>query len=614
MPTQKLTLEQQQQLLHAACLAVLNSPDTVYPIRFDPFEHFVSKVIKFLNNLVYFLLALALIWFSSFISFKSFILLVISLGLVNLYSFHGKYAIRNVAHWYWYKYTDNHKGGHESNCVPSPIDNSRYCSTLGVEDDAGLFFDPECDGCCYCSSLEGEDAGSHYSEANGYCYCSTLGEKDNAGAIESNTRCYCSSLEGEDAGGIARGDDVIVEGDSTHLPGDIDLGDGHGANDINLVVGEIGSVSINLVVHNVEISGNINPAFLENKLLSPPIEKMGYDIVSVSYPFVELLEKECGDSNTPFSYIKNSTKVQDSVRHSRLRVRRFTRSRPGVPRCTRLRPLRFAGGSSFRCSSSLVEYMEIDSCDKLEEMASFCEPMDIDSFEEISAGDEQQLVVGNFGSFSFGYVPNLKEGSFEPVATGAGSPVCTIPFLTPSFGVSLPPSSNGIFLKEPVPSDFCLPVTDIKFETSVSDERELVSIPELVAQEDIAKTKVEQVSSLVEAIICSPIRPLVTKVPSCLKSKAGVPTGSSTTVTTTTTTRPLVEDPFDSKPLNRMAFTSSSSAPTTTSKKSFLNSLFDDAEEEEEEEIKKEEEKKEAKKPMKKDGRKVAQPKARIRR
>ncbi|GAA5811263.1 hypothetical protein MFLAVUS_004696 [Mucor flavus] len=556
MPTQKLTLQQQQQLLHAACLAVLNSPDTVYPIRFDPFEHFVSK------------------------------------------------------------------GGHESNRVPSLIDNSRDCSTLGVEDVIGSLVDPEKAGCCYCNSLEGEDAGSHNSEANGHCYCSTLGEKDDAGAIESNTRCYCSSIEGKDAGGIARGDDVIVEGDNTHLPGDAGLGDDHGANDINLVNGDLlGSVGTNLIVHNAEISGDINPAFLEHKLLSPPIEKMDYDTVPVSYPYVKL-EKECGDSNTPFSQSsipvlrhqllladvdKAYTKVQDSVRRSRLRVRRFTRSRPGVPRCTRLRPRRFSNDSSFRFSSSLVEYIEVDSFDELEEMAGFCEPMDIDSSEEMSAGDDQQLAVGNFGYFSFGYVPNLKEGSFEPVVTGAGSPVCSIPFLTSSSDVFLPPS-NGIFLKESVPSDG-VPVTGTKFETSVSTKRECTPVPEPLVQENVAETtKEKKASSLATATIYSP-RPLVKVSSACLKSrpaatcKPRAATGSSATTTTFTTARTLVEDPFDSKPFTpimkpeRKASTAAiagpantattSSATTVTTEESYSNSaifnaLFGDVKEEEE--------------------------------
>ncbi|GAA5809678.1 hypothetical protein MFLAVUS_003090 [Mucor flavus] len=606
MPTQKLTLEQQQQLLHAVCLAVLNSPDTVYPVRFDPFEHFVSKVKNFIRNLVYFMVALVIILFSLFLSINSFTLLVVTLGLVKFYSLYGNFLIRRAAKWYWYEFTDNQKRCHESNHVHSLIDNSCYCSTLGVEDDAGLFFDPECDGCCYCSSLEGEDAGSHYSEANGHCYCSTLGEKDDAGAIESNTHCYCSSLEGEDAGGIARGDEVIVEGDNTHLPGDIDLSDGHGVNDINLVAGElVGSADDNLIVHNAEIFGNINPAFLEHKFLSPPIfEKTDYDTVPVSYPFVES-EKVCGDSNTSFLYFKN-TKVQGSVRRSRLRVRHLIRSLPGVPRCTRLRPLRFFGDSSFRCSSSLVEYMEVDSLDKLEEMASFCEPMDIDSFEEMSAGDDQQLVVGNFGSFSFGYVPNLKEGSFEPVVTGAGSPVCTIPFLTPSFSVHLPPS-NGIFLKESVLSD-CVPTVGTKFETSVSEERGLTPIP--VIQENIAEA-ITLPRSLVKETSSKPMM----KISSCLKSKPKNQTASITTTATTSTTRPLVEDPFGSKPLNRTAF-SFSAATATADKaeslhKSILDALFADAEEEEEEEIKKKEEK-EVKRHNKKDGRKVVHPKARM--
>ncbi|KAG2229802.1 hypothetical protein INT48_005366 [Thamnidium elegans] len=71
--------------------------------------------------------------------------------------------------------------------------------------------------------------------------------------------------------------------------------------------------------------------------------------------------------------------------------------------------------------------------------------MDIDSFEEMPVYG-QELVVGNFGSFSFGHVPNSKEDSFEPVTTGAGSPVISM----------LLPPSCGVFLKESVPSDVLL--------------------------------------------------------------------------------------------------------------------------------------------------------------
>ncbi|KAI9260459.1 hypothetical protein EDC94DRAFT_674303 [Helicostylum pulchrum] len=401
------------------------------------------------------------------------------------------------------------------------------------------------------------------------------------------------------------------------------------------------------LVSNAGISGDINPAFLETKLLSPPVEKIeDYDTVPVFYPFVEV-EKECGGSNTTFSYFKNYSKVQvDSVRRSRLRVRRLIRSRPGVPCCARLRPLRLSSDSSFRYSSSLAEYMEVDSFDdELEKMANFCESMDIDSFEEMSdRGNEQELVVGNFGSFSFGYVPNLKEGSFEPVVTGAGSPVVSIPF-TPSFGVFsppscgvfLPPSSNGIFLKEPVPSDG-VPVAGTKFETSVSKERGLTPLPEPVVQENLAPGKENVSVSLTEAITSSSSRPAM-KVPAAVlrtrpmiaspKPPRPRPTSSSTTATTSA--RPLVEDPFNSKPLNKMpvsgtkakptASTSSLSSTTTTtttttttkkqSTKSILDALFDDAEEEEEE-LKKKEEKEEKKHNKKVDGRRIVHPKARM--
>ncbi|GAA5801696.1 hypothetical protein HPULCUR_007147 [Helicostylum pulchrum] len=658
MPTSKLTLQQQQQLLTAACLAVLNSPDTVYPVMWTPFELFVSKAHNFYKNLVYFALAFAIALFSLFVSKNSFIFLAVTLGLVRIYSLDGKRVIRDAARWYWYECADNHEGVRGSNHVPSidNRDNSCYCSTLGAEDDAGLLSKSDIDGCCYCSSLEGEDAGSHNSGATGHCYCSALGEKDDAGAGESNSCCYCSSLEGEDAGGVARGDDAIAEVgvSNAHVPGETDLSDVHGANDINLVDGEfLGCVDTNLLVLNAGISGDINPAFLETKFLSPPTEKMdNFNTVLVFYPFVEV-EKECGGSNTPFSYFKNYSKVQvDSVRRSRLRVRRLIRSRPGVPRCARLRPLRLSSDSSFRCSSSLAEYMEVDSFDdELEKMANFCEPMDIDSFEEMSdRGNEQELVVGNFGSFSFGYVPNLKEGSKEPVVTGAGSPVVSIPF-TPSFGVFsppscgvfLPPSSNGIFLKEPVPSDG-VPVVGTKFETSVSKERRLTPLPEPVVQENLAPGKENVSVSLTEAITSSSSRPVM-KVPAAVlrtrpmiaspKPPRPRPTSSSTTATTSA--RPLVEDPFNSKPLNKMpvsgmkakptASTSSSLSSTTTttttttttkkqSTKSILDALFDDAEgeeeEEEEEELKKKEEKEEKKHNKKVDGRRIVHPKARM--
>ncbi|GAA5801750.1 hypothetical protein HPULCUR_007202 [Helicostylum pulchrum] len=499
MPTSKLTLQQQQQLLTAACLAVLNSPDTVYPVMWTPFELFVSKAHNFYKNLVYFALAFAIALFSL------------------IYSLDGKRVIRDAARWYWYECADNHEGVRGSNHVPS-IDN-----------------------------------------------------RDNS--------CYCSRLEGEDAGGVARGDDAIAEVgvSNAHVPGETGLSDVHGANDINLVDGEfLGCADTNLL------------------FLSPPVKKMDdYDTVPVFYPFVEV-EKECGGSNTTFSYFKNYFKVQvDSVRRSRLRVRRLIRSRPGVPRCTRLRPLRLSSDSSFRCSSSLAEYMEVDSFDdESEKMANFCEPMDIDSFEEMSdRGNEQELVVGNFGSFSFGYVPNLKEGSFGLVVAGAGSPVVPIP-LTPSFGVFsplscgvvLPPSSIGVFLKDTVPSD-CVPVTGTKFETSVSEERGLTPLPESVVQEKLAPAKENVPVSLVEATTSSPSRRLVKK-PS---SRKPATTTATTTATTATTTRPLVEDPFDSKPLNpkRTVSTSSSSSSTTitttttttttkkASTKSILDALFD---------------------------------------
>ncbi|KAI9274906.1 hypothetical protein EDC94DRAFT_579368 [Helicostylum pulchrum] len=438
-----------------------------------------------------------------------------------------------------------------------------------------------------------------------------LVKKDDASAGESNSCCYCSSLEGEDAGGVARGDDAIAEVgvSNAHVPGETGLSDVHGANDINLVDGEfLGCADTNLLVLNAGISGDIDPAFLETKFLSPPVKKMDdYDTVPVFYPFVEV-EKECGGSNTTFSYFKNYFKVQvDSVRRSRLRVRRLIRSRPGVPRCARLRPLRLSSDSSFRCSSSLAEYMEVDSFDNgLEKMANFCEPMDIDSFEEMSD----------------------REGSFEPVVTGAGSPVVSIP-LTPSFGVFsppscgvvLPPSSIGVFLKEPVPSDG-VPVTGTKFETSVFEERGLTPLPEPVVQEKLAPAKENVPVSLVEATTSSPSRRLVKKPSS---RKPATTTATTTTATTATTTRPLAEDPFDSKPLNpkRTVSTSSSSSSTTitttttttkkASTKSILDALFDNAEEEEEEEeeVKKKEEK-ENKKLNKKDGRKVIHPKARM--
>ncbi|KAG2233561.1 hypothetical protein INT48_007163 [Thamnidium elegans] len=256
----------------------------------------------------------------------------------------------------------------------------------------------------------------------------------------------------------------------------------------------------------------MNPVILENKFLSPT-EKMDDNTVStVFHPFV-VEEKDCGGGgDTSFFYFKNTESQASAIRRSRLRVRRFVRSFPGAPRCTRVRPLRFSGSSSSRFSSSLVEYMEVDCFDELEKMeveTSSCEPMDIDSFEEMSVSD-QELVVGNFGSFSFGYVPTLKEGSFEPVVTGAGSPVIFMP---------LPPSC-GVFLKESVHSDVLPVATGKEFETSVSKERGLASI---------APTKEENFSSLVKAII-SPARH-------------------------------LVEDPFDSKPLKSKA---SSSATITT--------------------------------------------------
>ncbi|KAG2234935.1 hypothetical protein INT48_000362 [Thamnidium elegans] len=264
----------------------------------------------------------------------------------------------------------------------------------------------------------------------------------------------------QDAGVLAKGDDVVGV-DNIHLPGDTDLRDGHGANDIDLVAGEC-SVDTNLLVQNAEIYGNMNPVILENKFLSPT-EKMDDNTVStVFHPFV-VEEKECGGSDPSFFYFKNTKSQASAIRRSRLRVRRFIRSCPGAPRCTRVRPLRFFGSSSSRFSSSLVEYMEVDCFDELEKMeveTSSCEPMDIDSFEEMSVSD-QELVVGNFGSFSFGYVPTLKEGSFEPVVTGAGSPVISMP---------LPPSC-GVFLKEPVPSDVLPVATGKEFETSVSKER-----------------------------------------------------------------------------------------------------------------------------------------------
>ncbi|GAA5801699.1 hypothetical protein HPULCUR_007150 [Helicostylum pulchrum] len=332
-----------------------------------------------------------------------------------------------------------------------------------------------------------------------------------------------------------------------------------------------------LFLSNAGISGDINPAFLETKLLSPPVEKIeDYDTVPVFYPFVEV-EKECGGSNTTFSYFKNYSKVQvDSVRRSRLRVRRLIRSRPGVPCCARLRSLRLSSDSSFRYSSSLAEYMEVDSFDdELEKMANFCESMDIDSFEEMSdRGNEQELVVGNFGSFSFGYVPNLKEGSFKPVVTGAGSPVVSIPF-TPSFGVFSPPScgvvwppsSIGVFLKDTVPSD-CVPVTGTKFETSVSEERGLTSLPEPQAPENLAPGKENVSVSLVEETTSSPSRRLV-KEPSSRKPMLKVssvlrarPTASSTTATASA--RPSVEDPFNSKPLNTKRASSSVATTATT--------------------------------------------------
>ncbi|GAA5801482.1 hypothetical protein HPULCUR_006930 [Helicostylum pulchrum] len=550
MPTSKLTLQQQQQLLHAACLAVLNSPDTVYPVIFTPFERFVSKATKVANNLVYFLLALVIIWFSLFISLNSFILLVVALGLVNIYSSPGN-AIRNTARWYWYECADNHEGVRGSNQVPSiniNMDNSCYCSTLGVEDDAGLLSKSDIDGYCYCSSLEGEDAGSHNSDANDHCCCSTLGEKDDAGDIGRDTYCYCSSLDGEDAGSIAKGaGDIVVGVDNvTHVPRDADLGDVHGANDINLVVGvKIGSADTNLLVLSAGISGDIKPALLETKFLSPPNE-MEYDTLPVFDPFVEL-ENECGGNDTSFSYFKNTSRVQDSVRRSRLRVRHFVRSRPGVSCCASLRPLRSSGDSSFRCSSSLVGYIGVDSFDESDKMADFCEPMDIDSFEEMSdRGDEQELAVGNFGSFSFGYVPTLKEGSFEPVVTGAGSPVISIP-CSPSFGVLSPPScgvilppSTGVFLREPVPSD-CVPTMGTKFEATVSEERGLTPLllPDPVVPEVDIFAELEDFPNLAQAM------------------------ATTTTTAATTTTATTAKE---------------------GSKKSFLDALFDDAEEEEEEE------------------------------